>query len=695
MPGAVVTVAEYCRAAMPADPRTAPSLDMVRVGIPIYAGPAIHICRYPVPAPRQVFASFNVPFPKLAAYEPLAFAIEALLLRDGFANRQYQVLPRDVDAGVVPLWQDDPESPLLVPSAFVEERLWKREWAARTVCTPSEVGVTVPPYAISQVAWSVLVRADATAVSLILAHLGRVSDRFRCDPDVLEQLVRSMHPPPAVRGRLLAEARGGRPLFNPRGVTWVLRELAAADAPARDPFLTWVPTGNDPASHLGRAWFRCLAGQERPALDEVLLAAWMLQEVFHGTNAQIDHGHDHVLSMVTTLGYRFGSGSDWLQTLHRWLAIWTMDDDHPAVVNVAPLPSELRRLYASRRGVPVDRFLAGTWAICVRLWFAMDPSGHVMAGEPSDFFSFPLDTGPVVFSDEFITAFRNACVMTLDAFAAEARKEPAGPAYGGLGTLTQTDSLACRNAPVIEFPDGRLVVISVDLLAQRVVATHDLRLGRSAASSALGKMFEAYVSQQIDRLSDRSIVLDESEITSLVGINSQRCDALVVHENVYLAIEIATQRLSRDVAAGEVSSINEMATRYQHEADQAVATLAALDDIIPARHLPRVHGKAHLVVTDTPIPHSPAFLARLSALHSGRSPKFICSVDELELLVALGVRGWSVPSAVLGWQQSPERVPLEAKLIEMVRTLPPEATVPMDVPMRWVAMLPDRSRPAA
>jgi hypothetical protein len=660
-----------------------------------YVGPALHICRYPVPPPKDVFPNIVVPYPRLQPWEPRALGVEALLLHEGAVGWSWSVLPTEVAPDLCVPWAEDPDSPLLLPVSVLIERRKDREWGAQLTATPSTVGVTASRDTLAAVAWSVLCRVPRVVIVECLAALSCLADRYRSDPSVLERLVRVMCPPSPVRGRLLACARAGNPILNPRGVRWVLCELVAASDEERATRARWRPATNDERSVLARAWFRSVRGTQPPGFDEILFAVWMLHEVFDGADLEGDADNaDRLLAVVTALGFRFGSPGGWAPLLNRWREIWSIPDTHAAVAQSPIPPSALRAAYARQLGVSVEQWLAGNWALCVRWWMAMGEAAGALARRPAELFRFPIN-GTNQFSSSFITAFNAHSVGTLEQFAADVRDE-AGNGYRGLGSLPQWDSLTCRNHPVVELPDGRLVPLSVELVAERATALHRLLLGfRHTASSGFGLMFEAYVADLLDRLRARHMVVTEAEITGILGHSCRRGDALVAYQGNYLAIETSVQNLSRGVASGDAESIIEMAERYQTKADQAIATIRHLSTIATALGCPAPTAATHLVVSETPVPPSPSFLRKLRELRPDRTEKFICSASDLELLVELSIVGWDVPGAITAWQRHLDLIPLDVQLGNMVRILGPRRKVDSDPIERWMRELPYRDTEAA
>jgi hypothetical protein len=461
----------------------------------------------------------------------------------------------------------------------------------------------------------------------------------------------------------------------------------AATEDERDRRATWRPGGHDEASLVARAWFRSLRGDRPPAPDEVLLATWLLHESFRGADTHMMDA-DRILGAVTSMGFGGGHAGAWWPRLDRALTMWTTPDTHPAVEDSPLAPSVLREIYSHKLDLPVEQWLAGNWALCIRWWLGMESiPTHPVTIEPTELSRFPMEDAPNVFTDQFITVFRRHSVTTLSEFTNAIRRE-AGPTYRGLGSLPQTDSLACRNRPVVELSDGSVIPLSVELVAERATSLHRLLLGgRGRARSSFGRIFEAYVADQLDLLRQRHLVVTEAELTGVLG-QSRRCDALVAQVGDYLAIETSVQTLPRTVAAGDVTSIRTMAERYQAEADQAVATVSRLPTVTAALGHPAPTRATYLVVSDTPVPYSPAFMAELRNLRPKRTQKFICGIAEFELLVQLGIRGWGVPAAITAWQTKPETTPLEAHLGHLAEILGPDFEFDTDLVERWVRRLP-------
>ncbi len=489
---------------------------------------------------------------------------------------------------------------MLLPAGAVNDEAVEREWGVKVFATPNKLGFDFSAAAMADVAWTVLCRVPRNVMSGWLAELAQFVDQNRADASAWEQLAIAMAPPEALAGPVLAAARAGEPLMHPRGVLWIFRELLVVTDEELHRRARWVPDGLDERSVIGEAWFACLCDDDAPTFNQVLLAVWMLHESYHGAdNKAVDI--EGFLSLTTEMGYRFGRPGGWLAALNRWLAIWAIPDDHPSVADAPMTPSTLRSAFSTKLGLPVDQWLAGHWALCMR-WISDPREGGAMGSSAKALFRFPLSTEEIRLSDDFVAAFRKHTLRSLDDLRAEICKRDVKGVYSGLGSLTQSDSLACRNHPVVELPDGSIYPLSLDLFADRATTLHRLLLGhRGREATTAGRMFEAYIGDQLDLLTANHRVVGEAELSS-VGDQLARCDALIINDCDYLAIETSFQGLSRGLASGDPEAIAAMADRYQTEADQAVATIDRLPAIRQQLGLPAPSSATFLVVTEPPSP---------------------------------------------------------------------------------------------
>jgi hypothetical protein len=96
-----------------------------------------------------------------------------------------------------------------------------------------------------------------------------------------------------------------------------------------------------------------------------------------------------------------------------------------------------------------------------------------------------------------------------------------------------------------------------------------------------------------------------------------------------------------------------------------------LGDLVHAYNLPAVRSWTYLVVTDQALPANPALADALRRIRPDRHPRFVCSIDELELLLDAGARGWSVPGMVRTWQAGALEQTLAAHLHRAIISVTP------------------------
>ena len=666
-------------------PRAAAPPIAIKVAMPGQAAPAIHICRYPVPAPTPVFHAIGVPDAPIAANQRGALAGSTLLLPEGYVGRRWPLIPRTIDTTTSALWTHQPHSPLLLPLHVVQDVGIDAEWQMKVFTTPTSIGLPWSADVLADVGWAVLCRLPRNVAARWLAELAFFIDAQPTEPSTWPHIADLVAPPPALAGPLRAGVQGGNPIMHPRGVLWILRELLAVSDAERSERSAWLPDGLDERSVLGESWFSCLCDDEAPTFNQALLAVWLLHESYHGANFDgVDT--DSFLSATTELAYRFPRADAWDARLERWLSIWSTSDHHPSVVDSPITPSELRRRFRDQVGLPIEQWLAGNWAMCFR-WRASFGQPRPIGVDASELFQFPLEGDPVEFSDEFVHAFRSTAVRTVDQLADEVRRE-ARSTYTGLGSLNQADSLACRNHPVLQFPDGTFYPLSIQLVADRACSLEWLQWGgRSTAAISIGQCFEAAVADELISLNahDHRFVA-EADLAS-VSDGQSRCDGLLMHGSEYLAIEISFQNLSRAIAEGDRAAIRKLAERYQAEADQAVSTVDKLTDVSHRLRLPTATSATFLVVAETTIALTPLFLQEMHALRPDRTPKFLCSADDLELLVELGRTGWSVPTAIRSWQSAPGLASLSTHLVQLATIKAPRPQSGNAV-RRWIHNFP-------
>ena len=655
---------------------------------------AFHICRYMVEEPPPARRVVHIPKRPADPHVSGALAAEALFLPDRFLVDTWMAAPPGLEPGLVTFWTDLPDVPFTVPLAVHQRRQFDRSWRIETVCTPHETGLAISPTEQSEVGWAVLARANKVNAIEVLALLACRLEIVGRDPFVVG-LVEQMGLPAPYYGRLLAAARGGQPVFDPKALRWMIAELVAAEQSELEARANWTPAGHSGADLLASAWFPWLRSPTgRPTTADVLRAIWLLHEDFHGAEGSFTDP-DGVLAGITALGYATAQEGSWLPKLDRWSRIWDVDDSHPAVQTASHAPSALRAIFTSVLGLTPSEWLAGTWFVCCEWLVRIPPNGRLRM-QPDELYAPTLDGHQIDLSAEFTKAFDEHLVDDLDNVGMEVRRTVG---YRGLGTLPQTDPVACRNRPVLRIPDGSLVPISLELVADRAAVLWRFLLparlkGARSGIAALGYQFEAYITDMLQtRIGPRHRVLTEADISSVLG-DETRCDQVVVHGDEWLFIENSLITLNRGVAGGTLSAVENLCQRYHAEADQASATAAQADRLAAAFGLPKPRMSTILVVTDNPAAHSPALMQQLWEQRPDRNPRLLCSARELEALVELAAIGWSMPGAIVGWQHQEVEGPLQTAIHNMAGIASSTVSPPTSV-QEWLARIPRRRAPAA
>jgi hypothetical protein len=659
---------------------------------------ALHICRYPVEQPQPWNDVVHLSRPLADPHTPGALGAEVLLLPEHLVIDTWLMIPPDLERGLSAFWTTLPDVPLTVPLLVHRQRQFDQGLGVQIVVTPRQTGSLFNEEDHQTVAWAVLARANLAETVEALAWLSCLVEIRRGDPSVAEMCSIVVAAPQPHGGRLLAAARGGEVVFDPKALRWMIAELVAADPAELRARASWRPTGQSGADLLGAAWFAGLWGQRRPTAPEVMLAIWMLQEAFHGSDADFSDP-DGILGGVTALGYATTADGDWLPKLDRWSSIWGIPDNHPAVSTASHPPSSLRSLFTAELGLNPSEWLAGTWFLCFRWWLQlMQPRPAVLRMVPAELFTARVADRQIDLAPRFTTAFEQHLVSNMANLGAQVRQSSGS--YTGLGSVPQTDVMAVRNHPVLRLPNGSYIPMSLELVADRASSLWRFVLpqrlhGVRSCIAAMGYPFEAYITDVLAaRLGGHHLLLTEADITSVLG-QATRCDQVVIHGTDWLFIENSIITLNRRIADGGIAAIDDICDSYHAEADQATNTANEANRLAAAFGLPMPTTKAILVVTDNAVVHTPAFTQRLWLRRPARNPRFLCGIRELETLAELASIGWSMPGAVSQWQHQPVEGPLQSTIHKMATIASWSRTVPTSAE-QWLSRVPQEGHsPAA
>jgi hypothetical protein len=134
-------------------------------------------------------------------------------------------------------------------------------------------------------------------------------------------------------------------------------------------------------------------------------------------------------------------------------------------------------------------------------------------------------------------------------------------------------------------------------------------------------------------------------------------------------VEAGLQTRPITVLAGEVDSIQTKVESYHRKADQAENTKKFLLDIARRYDLPVPKRVSSLVVTDVPVPITPALHDELWRQRPNRHPMFMSSVEDFERLVATASVA-SIPALVADWQAQGKKESVFYYLWRMARWIP-------------------------
>ena len=574
-------------------------------------------------------------------------------------------------------WRQDPLTGLLLPDDTLHQRWWARSFPVRCNLTPGLLGLPFDVADLDAIAWAVLCRWPAEALVRLLAWLA-----FRMDilgpPSLLDRFAAELLGLPGeLQTRLRGEVAGGSPLLDPRCLRWIIRELAAANATGQttDP-QPWEPAGLAQEA-IARVLFPTTIGTggTPPRLEEALRAVWLLHEGFElGDDTAAEA--DRAMSMVAAYTFGVHQSTGMLRFLDHWRRLLEVDDTHPAVAGFAPPPSALREVFTRETGLTTSQWVHGGAILAVRYftWVANHRPHRVTLDQLME-----LEL-PVRLSAGFRSLVERELVTTVDELgrAVLAEMGRSGTAYAGLGSTPKHDSRAMRDRPLLRSGNGYLHPLGFGLLLDRIVDLPRYLAQRSGTlgtdrvvRNILGHMLEGCVTDRIAKIRGRHQVLTEQNITAVLGLQAKRGDAIIGYSGDYLLVEVSVQSLGRQIAAGDPARITSRCQSYHDEADQAEAMARRLGELVRAYDLPGVRSWTYLVVTDQALPTSPALANALRRIRPARNPRFVCGVDEFELLLDAGVRGWSIPGLVQGWQTGPLEQTLGQRLQDVVLSLTP------------------------
>ena len=260
----------------------------------------MYICRYPVEAPRPWRRAVWVPDRSDGRLAPGTLAEYVLHLPWHPRGTVWPVLDSKIDPSVAGLWVEMDRVPLAVPLLVEQQRRFDRDWRITEVFTPFSVRWPFSSKAHARVALAILARLGRFEAIARTATYACIFESSADDPLFMEEFAKATGLRRQYMNKLVAAAKAGRPLIDPKALRWILTEIAASDDTELAEMAAWHPTTGS-ADELLVEWVApVLLGSGAPGWDEFRAALWLLGDSFHGTEAPFV-GQDGMLAGFTAI----------------------------------------------------------------------------------------------------------------------------------------------------------------------------------------------------------------------------------------------------------------------------------------------------------------------------------------------------------------------------------------------------------
>lgn len=586
-------------------------------------------------------------------------------------------MPEDVAAGDIDVvWGRHLDVDLVLPRHVVNQTVFERQWRAVSFVTLADVGLPFAAEDMAVPAWHTLSRIRPRwQLVKFLADLLLEIEAHRLDPAYFKQLLDAMQLPEMVAARVRGEIESGRPLFDPRCLRWVICELLAA--PEGDVF--GLPGYTDAAREVERLMLPRWAQPAPRGACEVLRSVLLLQQGFSVGGREGGDARERILSLYAahTFGARFHSRP--ADRLARAYAMWSVPDSHSSVQGRAKSPGWLRARFEYHTGMGAPEWLSMSHAwlmILQSMGLGLADNLERLMG------AFRGDRELGEMFNRFAQVSRDYLMAdsgdVRDRIRDEMRR--AGSPYRGFGSVPKHVLRAVMDTPIVHLPEDRVAHLGIGLLTDRAidlprfVLQFDGQHPESAVRGWIGHLFEAEVHDALARAGPGHEVADEATVSSVLsGYGQKKGDSVVRKDQDFLVVEAYSGGLGPKIAAGDLPAIKRCIQRYHGKAEQAEHTRQLIGTVAEAAFGQTLTDRArcaYVVVVDDPLPHSPALARALREEHPDRHPRFVCSRDELDLLIALSQNGWSMPSLVGSWQSQPHDQTLGGHLERATRWTP-------------------------
>lgn len=612
----------------------------------------------------QLPASFDGDFPLVGS---------SLLLPSSVRPRDWTMAPGP--GGFEVPWEAHPKlASILIPGPAAQELRWRERWRFEYHLTPACVGLDFSEQALVEAAWAALSRVPDLAEAIgEVAILTELVDAAGYGSDHEATFLARMDLPKDITQRLAAEMSPRRPLLDPRCLRWIVAEMCVALAHSRPRRRKRLSAE---AETVARLFLPLSAGSGVVLAREVYRALWFLHAGFE-LGARDERAEDDALPVLAmtsayAAGIRlFGEPED---CLARASEMWSLDDRDPFLTGRDVVPSEVRGAFAQKAGLDISTFLAlvGVMQLAMR-------AGHLGVEHARDALWRVVQRFPLQDRRAFVSVVRRH--LTLDPRRLGKRildemrryKLP----YEGFGTVPRHATEAMRDHPFLDLdgePRPLGIALFVDRASELPAVFYAQRAGisRREAAGRVGHLFEAQMHHRLARIRARHWVANEQDIDRVAVDEEQRPDALIGSgSRRYLAVEFNASRLQTGVLAANTKSVEDRVEAYLAKRRQADALVANAPRIIGELRGSAVLASVDpLLVVDEPLQVNPAFEQVIEKVSPGTNPRFVCSVDEFELLLELGEAGWDIPQAVENWQKDGRGQMLGTALMKQLKLTP-------------------------
>ena len=630
---------------------------------------ALHIAKYmPQPQMRTFPKLIIRDRPEPGASGALAAAV-ALLPEFMVDRSEVTIVPSiphltGLSSSVMgPLWVDPPGSPILLPAQVADELSLRRSLGVELLLDPRSLPVPAVGDVLTRAAEAALGTAQPETLLRTALHWA-----FACEvrQSTWMEPHRTFHQHamsvPRPNQHLMSQS--AHRLIVPQTVRLTAVEAACSSHYA-DVAAAYNPTLLSPLEQgLVAEFFPSLISKRQPAHPEIRSALWILT----ADSPFEDIGNDGTSMLLATTFGRRSIGAP-LESLRHWFELLSLPDDHPfGSWGPGQAPSDLRADLQTSTGVEM-RFvaLAVGWVL-MTMCDAQSANNQLYTRSSLTQWAAPSLNTPdaesaVVFAIQNLTT-------TVEQMQSALRLDDAVSASDSSADTTdrrrRIEIQGIRH-PFVEFDDGTVVPIvsmadAVHGAIELCQAAHNGQLEtpprrRQRLGEALGHLFEARVKGLCQDIGSGHWIIAGDAIDAVMdrvaGTSAKRADVILCNaDGGYLVLEVTKRNLRPGIRYGDNDDLGSWVDDHLGKLEQARSTVEHITDIVADRGMPPPRVATCLVVGDLPLRQDVGLSALFAKRAGTRLPPFLCSIVELETLIDMGRRGWSVPSIVLAWQQN-------------------------------------------